>query len=189
MKWFKQRRKEERAKRPANRALTEAELLARQAQAEAKEAQDAKQAMASAKTAPQANSASGSNRLRTSEEFRAEQREKQRAKRRRDNQIGGLVREVLSGEILAREALVRQVPFLLFVSFLTILYLALGYQTERILREKQRTQDLLEEAIAVEKTLRSDFESQLQQSQLERSTAALGLEQPNSPPIVIRAEE
>ena len=96
---------------------------------------------------------------------------------------------MLSGEILAREALVRQVPFLLFVSFLTILYLALGYQTERILREKQRTLDRLEEATAEEKTLRSDLESQLQQSRLARSTAEMGLEQPSAPPILISTEE
>ena len=96
---------------------------------------------------------------------------------------------MLSGEILAREALVRQVPFLLFASLLTILYLGLGYQTERILRDKQRTLDKLEEATAEEKTLRSDFESQLQQSRLARSTAELGLEQPTEPPILLSADE
>ena len=61
------------------------------------------------------------------------------------------------------------------------------YQTERVLREKQRTLDLLEEATAEEKTLRSDFEAQLQQSSLAKSTSALGLEQPTSPPILLPA--
>ena len=167
-----------------NRTLTPAELAAREAQQEAQsEAARAKAAKAAAANNP--------NRLRTSEEFRTAQRDKKerRRKRRADNQIGGLIREVLSGEILAREALVRQVPFLLFASFLTILYLGLGYQTERILREKQRTLDKLEEAIAEEKTLRSDFESQLQQSRLARSTAELGLEQPTEPPILLPANE
>ena len=126
-----------------NRTLTAAELAAREAQQEA-------QAAAAKAKAAEASAASNPNRLRTSEEFRSEARAKKerRAKRRADNQIGGLIREVLSGEILAREALVRQVPFLLFASFLTILYLALGYQTERILRDKQRTLDKLEEATA-----------------------------------------
>ena len=167
-----------------NRTLTAAELAAREAQQEA-------QAAAAKAKAAKASTASNPNRLRTSEEFRSEARAKKerRAKRRADNQIGGLIREVLSGEILAREALVRQVPFLLFASFLTILYLALGYQTERILRDKQRTLDKLEEATAEEKTLRSDFESQLQQSRLAKSTAELGLEQPTAPPILLPADE
>ena len=80
------------------------------------------------------------NRLRSSESFEEQeqrQKKKQRKERRRDNQIGGLLREVLSGEILAR-SLGSMGSVLLFASFLTILYLALGYQTERILREKQQ---------------------------------------------------
>ena len=167
-----------------NRTLTPAELAAREAQAEALAAKE------QAKAAKEA-AASNPNRLRTSEEFRAEARDKKerRAKRRADNQIGGLIREVISGEILAREALVRQVPFLLYGALLTILYLALGYQTERILREKQKTLEKLEEATAEEKTLRSEFESQLQQSRLARSTAELGLEQPTTPPILLPADE
>ena len=167
-----------------NRTLTPAELAAREAQAEAKAAAEA--AKSSRKVA-----SDNPNRLRTSEEFRSEQRDKKerRAKRRADNQIGGLFREVLSGEILAREALVRQVPFILYGCLLTILYLALGYQTERILREKQKTLEKLEEATAEEKTLRSDFESQLQQSRLARSTAELGLEQPTAPPILLSVDE
>ena len=97
-----------------------------------------------------------------------------------------LIREVLSGESRVRPW--RQVPFLLFPASHD-LYLGLGYQTERILRDKQRTLDKLEEATAEEKTLRSDFESQLQQSRLARSTAELGLEQPTEPPILLPADE
>ena len=186
MKWlgFLKRSKGQVEAPAGNRTLTPAELATREAQAEA---QIAKEQANSAKEAGSNNP----NRLRTSEEFRTEARDKKarRAKRRADNQIGGLIREVISGEILAREALVRQVPFLFYGALLTILYLALGYQTERILREKQKTLDNLEEATAEEKTLRSDFESQLQQSRLARSMAELGLEQPTAPPILLPADE
>lgn len=173
MKWLKFKRRETKPEGPKNRTLTEAEMLARQAQSEAAE---------------QKKSSSGKSHLRTSEENRAKQRERREA-RRKNNQIGGLIREVLSGEILAREALVRQVPFLMYVIFLTLLYLALGYQTERILREKQHVQDKLEETISEEKTLRAEFESELQQSRLEQSTAALGLEQPTTPPTLLSTKE
>ena len=73
--------------------------------------------------------------------------------------------------------------------FLTLLYVALGYQTERILRQKQHVQDKLEEAVSEEKTLRAEFESELQQSKLQQSTAALGLKQPTEPPTLISAAE
>lgn len=181
---FFKRSKSTAAAPQGNRTLTPTELAAREAQAEAQAAKE--QAQATKKVV-----SNNPNRLRTSEEFRTKARDKKerRARRRADNQIGGLLREVISGEILAREALVRQVPFLLYGAFLTILYLALGYQTERILREKQKTLEKLEEATAEEKTLRSDFESQLQQSRLARSTAELGLEQPTAPPILLLADE
>ena len=76
---------------------------------------------------------------------------------------------------------------MLFASLVTILYLGLGYQTERILRDKQRTLDKLEEATA-EENPRSDFESQLQQS-ASADARRLGLEQPTEPPILLPADE
>ena len=167
-----------------NRTLTAEEIEARDRQA----ALDAERANQEAENSEPNNP----NRLRTSEEFRKEQRDKKQEraeKLRSENQIGGLIREVISGQILAREAMVRQVPFFMYVSFLTILYLALGYQTERILREKQKTEAQLEEAIATEKSLRSTFEFEMQQSKLIESTEVLGLEQPTVPPILLSAEE
>ena len=177
MKLFERFRRTPKETAKGNRTLSASELLAREAKAEAEAAK-----------AAAARQPTGPNRLRTSEEFRAEQREKKK-QRQRQNQIGSVLREVLSGEVLAREALVRQVPFMLYLCLLTILYLGLGYQAERILREKQHVTEQLEEAVAEEKTLRSDFESQLQQSRLATSTAELGLEQPTTPPTLLRVDD
>ena len=177
MKFFDRFRRTPKETTKGNRTLSASELLAREAKAEAEAAK-----------ATAARQPTGPNRLRTSEEFRAEQREKKK-QRQRQNQIGSVLREVLSGEVLAREALVRQVPFMLYLCLLTILYLGLGYQAERILREKQRVTEQLEEAVAEEKTLRSDFESQLQQSRLATSTAELGLEQPTTPPTLLLVDD
>ena len=44
-------------------------------------------------------------------------------------------------------------------------------------------------AVSEEKTLRAEFESELQQSKLQQSTAALGLKQPTEPPTLISAAE
>ena len=140
MKFFDRFRRAPKEAAKGNRTLSASELLAREAKAEAEAAK-----------ATAARKPSGPNRLRTSEEFRAEQREKKK-QRQRQNQIGSVLREVLSGEVLAREALVRQVPFMLYLCLLTILYLGLGYQAERILREKQHVTEQLEEAVAEEKT-------------------------------------
>ena len=102
MKFFDRFRRGAKEAAKGNRTLNASELLAREAKAEAEAAK-----------ATAARKPSGPNRLRTSEEFRAEQREKKK-QRQRQNQIGSVLREVLSGEVLAREALVRQVPFMLY---------------------------------------------------------------------------
>ena len=86
--------------------MTPAELAAKEAQQEAE---------AAAAEAAKKGGSTNPNRFRTSEEFRPSSEKKARNARRADNQIGGLIEEVLSGES-SRASLVRQVPFL-FASF------------------------------------------------------------------------
>ena len=56
---------------------------------------------------------------------------------RRPEKVG--LRDLLSGEVLTREGVLANVPYLLFLTSLFVAYVALGYQFERIEREKQRT--------------------------------------------------
>jgi uncharacterized protein HemX len=95
------------------------------------------------------------------------------------------VRDLLSGEFLIREGALAQAPYLIFVSFLLVLYVSLGYYYEHLERERQTTERRLEELRAEFKTLQAAFESQLQQSQVERSMADLGLIQSVEAPYLI----
>lgn len=98
------------------------------------------------------------------------------------------LRDLLSGEVLTREGVLANVPFLVFVATLFVAYVALGYQFERIEREKQRTLRRVRELNAEFKSLEAAFETQLQQSQVERNVAPLGLGQSLEPPYVIEVE-
>jgi hypothetical protein len=51
-----------------------------------------------------------------------------------------------------------------------------------------KTEQRLEEVTSEYKTLRSELESILQQSRVERATADLGLEQPMGPPILLKVD-
>ncbi len=95
------------------------------------------------------------------------------------------VRDLLSGEFLIREGALAQAPYLIFVSFLLVLYVSLGYYYEHLERERQTTERRLEELRAEFKTLQAQFESKLQQSQVERSMADLGLIQSVEAPYLI----
>lgn len=61
----------------------------------------------------------------------------------------------------------------------------MGYQFERIEREKMKKKERIEELSAEFKTLQADFESRLQQSSVERNIADLGLIQPVEPPYLL----
>ena len=98
------------------------------------------------------------------------------------------VRDLLSGEFLIREGALAQAPYLIFVSFLLVMYVSLGYYYEHLERERQTTERRLEELKAEFKTLQAEFERELQQSQVEESMANLGLTQPVSAPFLIEVQ-
>ncbi len=104
----------------------------------------------------------------------------------RDGRVG--LRDLLSGEVLTREGVLANVPYLVFVAGLFVAYVALGYQFERIEREKQKTLRRVKELNAEFKSLEAQFETQLQQSQVERAVEPLGLEQSLKPPFIIEVE-
>jgi|GEM_PF-3290175 len=98
------------------------------------------------------------------------------------------LRDLLSGEVLTREGVLANVPYLVFVAGLFVAYVALGYQFERIEREKQKTLRRVKELNAEFKSLEAQFETQLQQSQVERAVEPLGLEQSLKPPFIIEVQ-
>jgi hypothetical protein len=108
-----------------------------------------------------------------------------RAAKQKKNAIGPVIRDLLSGEFLTKEGVTRHIPYLLFMSGLFVAYIAMGYQFERVEREKRKTKEQIEELSAEFKTLQADFESRLQQSSVEKNIAALGLIQPVEAPFLL----
>lgn len=107
-------------------------------------------------------------------------------KRQRSNNIGPVIRDLLSGEFLTQEGVTRNIPYLAFVSGLFLLYISMGYHFERIEREKLNTRRKIEELNAEFKTLQADFEIRRQQSTLEADMADRGLIQPKTPPHLLQ---
>lgn len=103
----------------------------------------------------------------------------------RSNPWADNIRDLLSGEFLIREGALAQAPYLLFISALLVTYVSIGYYYEHLERERQTTERRLEELRSEYKTLQAEFETQLQQSQVEQSMADLGLVQPVEAPYLI----
>jgi hypothetical protein len=104
------------------------------------------------------------------------------------NGTGKIFKDILSGKFLTSDGITSHIPYLLFVTSLFLAYISLGYKFENIEREKKRTERALEEVTSEYKTLRSELESRLQQSRVESATADLGLQQPKSPPTLLKLD-
>lgn len=118
------------------------------------------------------------------------QRDPQKRQRRRQkNSIALLIRDLLSGDFLTREGVTRHIPYLLFISVLFIAYIAMGYQFERMERAKIQNKRQLQELSAEYKTIKAQFETQLQQSRVEENIANIGLSQPVEPPYLLEQKQ
>lgn len=102
----------------------------------------------------------------------------------------GSLRDFINGDILIRDFVVRQFPFILYLTFLALLYIGNRYHAERIVRKtsslKSEIQELRSESISVGTELMyKSSQSEVLKMVNERG---LGLEQSKVPPgkIVVR---
>ena len=96
---------------------------------------------------------------------------------------------VLNGSFLAKENVLRNMPFILFIAGLMLCYIAYGYWTERTVRTLDRTTTELKEMRAEYITVRSLLEQKEQQSEVADDIAGMGLKQSLEPPSRIVVDE
>lgn len=101
------------------------------------------------------------------------------------------VKGILSGSFLSRERAVKVLPYLFFITFLGICYIANGYQTEKLVRKLYKTTNNVKELRSEYITTKSELMYISKQSQVARATENLGLRELVRPPkkIVISKEE
>ncbi len=187
------------AKKPANRRLTPAEMAAQQQQLKERKQREAARLKAQKSINPNAprnrpkhqSTQQKGTAKKSFWAFRSLRKKdpKKREQRRQKNAIAPLIRDLLSGEFLTREGVTRHIPYLLFISGLFIAYIAMGYQFERMERAKIQNKRHLQELSAEYKTIKAQFETQLQQSRVEQSIANIGLSQPVEPPYLLEQKQ
>lgn len=92
------------------------------------------------------------------------------------------VKSILTGSFLSKDKVVEGLPFIFFLSFLAIIYIANGYQAEKLIRRIYKTNNELKELRSEYITTKSDLMYISKQSQLARATYELGLKELTSPP-------
>ena len=100
-------------------------------------------------------------------------------------------KSLLSGRFLSKESVTQSLPFLFFVSFLGICYIANGYQAEKVIRNLYNTNNEIKELRSEYITTKSDLMYISKQSQVARATYDIGLRELTSPPkkIVLSPSE
>lgn len=100
-------------------------------------------------------------------------------------------KNIMSGNFLSKESAIHYLPFIFFITFLGICYIANGYQAEKIIREIYSTSSELKELRSEYITTSSELMYLSKQSQVAKATAAIGLKELTSPPnkIVLSKEE
>jgi len=103
----------------------------------------------------------------------------------------GFLKELLDGSLLTREVVVRQLPFIVFVTFLAVLYIGNRYHAEKVVRNTTRLQNEIKELRAESISIAADLMDISRQSEVMRlvEKKGLGLRESVVPPKKIYLKE
>lgn len=101
------------------------------------------------------------------------------------------VKDVLDGNILTREIFVRQLPYILFLAFLAIIYIANRYHAENVVRRISAIQTEVKDLRSESITIASELMHISKQSEVIRLVKSknLDLVESKEPPVVIKIEK
>lgn len=102
----------------------------------------------------------------------------------------GSLWDIFDGSVLTRDRVVRQLPFVLFVTFLIILYIGNRYHAEKVIRQTMELQTELKELRARAISTASELEFISRQSEVAKLVGkkGLGLKEAVEPPIKITVD-
>jgi len=98
------------------------------------------------------------------------------------------VKSFIGGTILTDERVTRQIPFILFIAFLSLLLITNRYRSEKTLREIELLQDTIKDLRSEAVTNSSKLMKASRPSEVVKKIkeAGLGLEEPTRPPQKIK---
>lgn len=96
---------------------------------------------------------------------------------------------LFSGNFLAKENVVGALPFVFYLTFLGLLYIANGYNTEKLVRELDQINDEMKELRSEYITIKSDLNYESKQSQVADKTEVFGVKESTTPPTKIIVTE
>ncbi len=100
---------------------------------------------------------------------------------------------LLSGRLLTQDAVVKHLPYLLFMAFIGLIYIANGYLAEASVRKINTTQQEIKELRSEQISIKSELNNTIIESELNKiiQERQLGLTESFDPPkkIVLESSE
>jgi len=100
---------------------------------------------------------------------------------------------LLSGRLFTQEGVVKNLPYLLFLAFLALVYIANGYMAESSVRKINKTQQQIKELRSEQISIKSELNNTIIESELKKIIAKreMGLVESIDPPkkIVLESDE
>ncbi|MGB9746056.1 MAG: FtsL-like putative cell division protein [Bacteroidales bacterium] len=106
-----------------------------------------------------------------------------------DEELKGFsFRQIIDGSLLTRQAVLRQLPFILFLTLLAVLYIANRYNAMRMTRQVNELQTEIRELRARSITIAAELMNISRQSQVAKMVQEKGLDLKESvtPPRVLK---
>jgi len=109
-------------------------------------------------------------------------------KKRKKGVLAKALSSVFSGTFLTNESTLRHVPFILFLAFIAILYIANGYQADDKIREVNKITNELKELRSEYISTKSDLMFVSKQSEVAKAAEPMGIKEPIVPPMKIETD-
>jgi len=121
---------------------------------------------------------------------KTKEEEPKKEKKKTPGIVRSMVR-VLNGEFLSRENALNHLPFVFFLTFLLVVYIAYGYFGEKTIREVDAVNKHLKELKTEEAFINSRLSSESREAHVASRKAIVekGLKSPDKPPVIIRLKE
>ena len=87
--------------------------------------------------------------------------------------------------LLNYKAVVKQIPFFLFLAFLAVIYIYNGHMADKTIRSIAKTSNELKELQFEYKDVQGDVLKRSKQSELIQAVEPLGLKELTTPPVVL----
>lgn len=110
------------------------------------------------------------------------------SKPRKKGVLGKGLSAVFSGTFLTNDKTLKHLPFIIFLAFIAILYIANGYYADDKIREVNKISNQLKELRSEYISTKSDLMFASKQSEVAKSAEKLGLKEPVVPPTKIKVD-